>query len=303
MTLAASGQQQASPACQPCWVFDIPFMPLTLDETAEEVERLILRNVPSYLITANTNYAMLVAEQPDLHEVNRGAALIVADGIHLVRASRLTTRPLPERVTGTDLLYRFCELAAQKGYSLFFLGAAPGVADQAARMLCDRYPGLRIAGTESPMLQDLAPEEHERLLTRIRAARPDVLFLAMSQPHGERWMFRNHSSLGVPAIIQVGSAIDFAAGKLPRAPRWMRSIGLEAPYRLFKEPLRLTPRYGRNALFLAKSLVRFALSPEYRRQDRPYGPAIAHHHGPTAVPQAAQAAEFLDHDGDRRPDA
>ncbi len=241
---------------------------MTLDETAYEVERLILRKVPSYLITANTNYAMLVAELPDLHEVNRKAALIVADGIHLVRASRMTRCPLPERVTGTDLLYRFSELAAQRGYRLFFLGGAPGVGDQAAQNLCARYPGLQIVGTESPMLKDLTHEQHEALIARIREARPDVVFLAMSQPQGERWMHRNHETLGVPVCIQVGSAVDFAAGRMPRAPWWMRKAGLEAPYRMFREPLRLAPRYSRNALFLAKSLVRFALSPEYRRQDR-----------------------------------
>ncbi len=271
MSTTESEQQHIPRMRKPCWLFDIPFAPLTLDETAHEVERIMLRNVPSYLITANTNYAMLVAKHPDLHEVNRKAALIVADGIHLVRVSRMTRCPLPERVTGTDLLFRFSELAAHKGYRLFFLGAAPGVADQAARNLCARYPGLRIAGTESPMLKDLTRDQHEALIARIRAARPDVLFLAMSQPQGERWMYRNHEMLGVPVCIQVGSAVDFAAGKMPRAPRWMQKAGLEAPYRMFREPLRLAPRYSRNALFLARSLVRFALSPEYRRQDRSLG--------------------------------
>jgi N-acetylglucosaminyldiphosphoundecaprenol N-acetyl-beta-D-mannosaminyltransferase len=269
MSTTESELQQTSLARQPCWVFDIPFAPLTLDETVHEVERLILRNVPSYLITANTNYAMLLEKQPDLHEVNRKAALIVADGTPLVWTSRMTPRPLPERVTGRDLLYRVSAMAAQRGYSLFFLGGAPGVADQAARNLCDRYPGLQVLGTESPMLKDLTPVEHDQLIARIRATRPEVLVLAMSQPHGERWMFRYHEALGVPVIIQVGSAVDAAAGLVTRAPRWMQISGLEAPYRWFKEPARLTPRYSRNALFLAKSLARFALSPEYRRQDRP----------------------------------
>ena len=150
MSTTESEQQHISRAGEPCWLFDIPFAPLTLDQTAHEVQRLIHRKIPSYLITANTNYAMLVAKHPDLHEVNRKAALIVADGIHLVRFSRMTPRPLPERVTGTDLLYRFSKLAAQHGHSLFFLGGAPGVADQAARNLCAQFPGIRIAGTEAP---------------------------------------------------------------------------------------------------------------------------------------------------------
>ena len=125
MSTTEGGLQDASSTRQPCWIFDIPFTPLTLDETVSEMKRLILRSVPSVsLITANTNYAMLVAKHPDLNEVNRKAALILADGIHPVWTSRLTPRPLPERVTGIDLLYRFSELAAQKSYSLFLLGGA-----------------------------------------------------------------------------------------------------------------------------------------------------------------------------------
>jgi N-acetylglucosaminyldiphosphoundecaprenol N-acetyl-beta-D-mannosaminyltransferase len=277
MSTTGKGQHDTSRARQPCWIFDIPLMPLTLDEAAVEVERLILRGTPSYLITANLNYAMLVSQHPDLHEVNRNAALIVADGMPLVWTSRMTQRPLPERVTGTDLLYRVSELAAHKGYSSFLLGAAPGVAERAARNLCGLSPGLRIVGTESPAFRDLSPDEHARLIARIHSVRPDVLFIAMSQPQGERWMFRNYKALGVPVSIQVGSAVDFAAGLVPRAPRWMRALGLEAPYRMYKEPLRLTPRYGRNALFLAKSLVRFALSPEWRRQDRSFDPMTENH--------------------------
>lgn len=267
---AENGEALLSTTRQPCWLFNVPFMPMTLDETTREMERLVLRNVPSYLITANVNYVMFVDKHPDLLEVNRKAAAIVADGAPLVRASRLTARPLPERVTGQDLLFRFSDLAARKGYRLFFLGAAPGIAAQAARRLCERHPGLQVVGTEAPMLKDLTSAEHDGLLDRIRAARPDVLFLALNQPDGERWMHRHHEALGVPLIIQVGSAVNYAAGVMPRAPRWLAHAGFEAFYRWSREPLRLTPRYSRNALFLARSLARFALSPEYRRQDRPF---------------------------------
>jgi N-acetylglucosaminyldiphosphoundecaprenol N-acetyl-beta-D-mannosaminyltransferase len=253
---------------QPGWIFDMPVTGLTVNEAADEVERLIVRGTPSYLITANLNYAMLTARHPDLHEINRRAALIVPDGMPLVWTSRLTNRPLPERVTGIDLLYRFSELAAGKGYRLFLAGALPGVAQEAARRLVGRYPGLRIVGTESPSLADMKSDEHDRLIARIRDAQPDVLIVAFGQPKGERWIFQNFEALGVPVSIQVGASLDFAAGRIPRAPRWMQNLGLEVLYRICREPIRLTPRYTRNALFLGKSLVRFALNPEFRRQDR-----------------------------------
>jgi N-acetylglucosaminyldiphosphoundecaprenol N-acetyl-beta-D-mannosaminyltransferase len=257
----------------PSWVFDIPFTSVTLLKATEEMERLILLGKPTYIITANVNYAMLVSQYTDLHQVNQRAALIVPDGSPVVWASWLTSRPLPERVTGTDLLYQFSGIAARKGYSVFLLGAAPGVADQAARNLCSLYPGLRIAGTEAPVFEELTPEEQGRLIARINATRPDVLFLAMGQPQGERWIFRNLAALRVPVSIQVGSAVDFAAGRVPRAPVWMQSLGLECPYRIYQEPVRLAPRYLRNAIFLARSMLRFAMRAEFRRQDRPFNQA------------------------------
>jgi N-acetylglucosaminyldiphosphoundecaprenol N-acetyl-beta-D-mannosaminyltransferase len=185
----------------------------------------------------------------------------------------MTSRPLPERVTGTDLLYQFSGIAARKGYSVFLLGAAPGVADQAARNLCSVYPGLRIAGTESPVFEASTPGEQGQLIARINTARPDVLFLAMGQPQGERWIFRNLAALRVPVSIQVGSAVDFAAGRVKRAPPWMRSMGLECLYRIFQEPVRLAPRYVRNGIFLAKSMFHFAMRPKVRRQDRTFNSA------------------------------
>jgi N-acetylglucosaminyldiphosphoundecaprenol N-acetyl-beta-D-mannosaminyltransferase len=268
MMTADSGHRDQSTTCHPTWVFDIPFAPLTLDQATDVVERLIFQKIPSYVITANLNYAMLVAGHPDLSVINRRVALIVPDGITLVWTSRLTNRPLPERVTGTDLLYRFSERAAKKGYSLFFLSAPPGVAQEAARRLAALYPGLRTVGTEAPLLDDLKPDEHERLIARIRTARPDVLFAALGQPKGERWIAQNYRALGASVCIQVGSAIDFAAGRIPRAPHWMRDLGLETPYRIYQEPIRLIPRYSRNLWFLTKSLIRFALNPSFRRQDR-----------------------------------
>jgi N-acetylglucosaminyldiphosphoundecaprenol N-acetyl-beta-D-mannosaminyltransferase len=198
MSATGEGQHDRSTARQPSWIFEIPFTPSTLSEAAEEVERLILRRTPSYLVTANLNYAMLVARHPYLHEVNRNAALIVADGMPLVWTSRLTNRPLPERVTGADLIYRISELAAYKGYSLFFLGAPPGVAEQAACRLAGLYPGLRVVGTDSAEVALLMPDEHSRLVARIRDARADVLFVALGTPKGQHWIFQNFEDLGFP---------------------------------------------------------------------------------------------------------
>src|SRR5262249_11148282 len=143
---------------------------------------------PRYFITANLHYAMLTAREPALDPVNRGAAFILADGMPLVWASRFRPRRLPERVTGSDLGPALCERAAQKGYRVFFLGGAPDVAEELGPRLRTRFPGLQVVGIEAPPFRPLTAEEQAGLFNRIRAARPDLLFVAFGQPKGERWI-------------------------------------------------------------------------------------------------------------------
>jgi N-acetylglucosaminyldiphosphoundecaprenol N-acetyl-beta-D-mannosaminyltransferase len=244
------------PLPAPVWVWGLPLAPVTLANAIEAIGALIAAGRPSYLVTANLNYAMLTDRRPELDALNRGAALVLADGMPLVWAARWQQTPLPERVAGSDLIFALSGLAARRGYRVFLLGGAPGVADQAARNLCERYPGLQIVGTVSPPYRDLDAAEHAALLETIRAARPNLLIGAFGQPRGELWMAENHRSLGVPVCVQMGAAIDFAAGRVRRAPRWVQRTGLEWAFRFALEPRRLGGRYLRNGLFLGKMLVR-----------------------------------------------
>ncbi len=242
------------------WVWGVPFAPLTLAETVAAVSGLIREGRPSFFITANTHYAMLTEELPDLRAINERAAFIVADGKPLVWASRLLGSPLPERVAGSDLIFHLCEEAAREGFRVFFLGGAEGVADEAARRLAARYPGLQVVGTACPPYRDLTPEEHAALIEEIRAASPDLLLAAFTMPKGERWLSANLDGLGVPVVVNIGAAIDFAAGRVRRAPRWMQRTGLEWAFRLWLEPRRLGGRYARNAGFILRRVLRFPFS-------------------------------------------
>jgi N-acetylglucosaminyldiphosphoundecaprenol N-acetyl-beta-D-mannosaminyltransferase len=204
-----------------------------------------------------------------MREAVLGAAFNVADGMPLVWASRWHKARLPERVAGSDLFPALAELAAEKRYRVFLLGGAPGVADTAAQNLCRRYPGLQVVGVEAPPFRDLSADEEAALLARIRAARPDMLFVAFGQPKGEVWLARNHQALGVPVCVQVGATLDFIAGRVPRAPRFLQRVGLEWAYRLYQEPGRLFTRYARNAAFLLRMFARDAVlgtSPLTRRR-------------------------------------
>lgn len=241
---------------QPVTIWGLPLVPWTFDETVDAVDRLIAARQGGYFITANLQYAMLTDRDPRLRAVNAAARFMVADGMPLVWRSWLGPKKLPQRVAGSDLIYALCRRAAQRGYGVFLLGGLPGVADEAASKLCQLYPGLHISGVEVPPFRPMTPEENTRLVERIRSRRPDLLFAALGQPKGELWLFENWQVLGAPLCVQVGAALDFVAGRIPRAPRWMQRTGLEWAFRIWREPRRMAPRYAQNALFLLKALGR-----------------------------------------------
>lgn len=242
-------------------VWGVPLTPLTRSDAVDRVEALIECRVPSFFITANLHYAMLTATVPRLDAVNRRADFVLADGAPLVVASRRTDRPVPERVAGSDLIYDLCERAAQRGHRIFLLGGAPGVAAEAARRLVQRYPGLTIAGTSCPSNEELTGPGVTGVIEQIRAAQVDLLFVALGQPKGEFWLDQHLNALNVPVAAQIGATLDFVAGRVRRAPRFIQRIGLEWAFRIGTDPRRLGPRYWRNALFLARQLWRDRRSP------------------------------------------
>ncbi len=243
-------------ANDPVWVWGVPLKRLTMADTVAAVSDLIKAGQPSYFITANTHYVMLTDDNLNLRTINSRAAFIVADGAPLIWASHWQGSPLPERVAGSDLIFELSAQAAKKGHRLFFLGGAEGAAEEAARRLSARYPGLQVVGTECPPFRDLNADEQAALIDRICSAGPDILFVAFGQPKGELWIDRHFEKLGVPVSVQVGASLEFAAGKIRRAPRWMQKIGLEWAFRLGLEPRRLLGRYARNAWFISRMIVR-----------------------------------------------
>jgi N-acetylglucosaminyldiphosphoundecaprenol N-acetyl-beta-D-mannosaminyltransferase len=244
------------------WIWGVAFSPMTREVAAQVVMELISTRQPSMFITANTHYTMLCYENPELREVNSRAAFVLADGAPLVWASRWKSTPLPERVAGSDLIFDLCGLAQDRGFRPFLLGGEEGVAEAAARSLVARFPGLQIAGTACPSPSELAALGGDDIIERVREARPDLLFAALGQPKGELWLDRHLDRLGVPVCVQIGASLDFIAGRVSRAPRWVQRLGMEWAYRMSLEPRRLGPRYGRNARFLlamvAGDLARWA---------------------------------------------
>jgi len=206
-----------------------------MDEAIAAVARFIDEGGPHQIVTVNPEFVMEARRNRAFRRVLAAADLATPDGFGIILAARWRRTPLRGRVTGIDLTERIAAEAARRGWSLFLLGAAPGVAERAAAALQRTNPGLRIAGcyAGSPRPAD-EPPIHERIL----AARPDVLLVAYGHPAQDLWIARNQPLLRVPVAIGVGGTFDELAGVVPRAPALMQRLGLKWLYRLIVQPWR-----------------------------------------------------------------
>lgn len=208
---------------------------VTLDGAVARVENFIESNQPHLVVTPNPE--MIVAAQTDaeLRTVINGADLRVADGISMVVVSRLLGHPLKERVSGIDLMNRLLEQGADYNYKVFLLGGAPGVAEEAAVKIKQKYPGLVIVGTHDGYFTQ---GDESALIEQVRAAGPDLLFVGLGAGRQEKWLNRHLAGLGAKVGLTIGGSLDVLSGRKKRAPRWTQLLYIEWLYRLVTEPQR-----------------------------------------------------------------
>ena len=176
----------------------------------------------------------------ELRRVIRGCQLVTADGQAVVWAGRVLGQPLPERVTGIDLMHAVLERASEHGYGVYVLGAQAEVLERALGTLRECFPSLRLVGARHGYFQ---ADEEAAVVDDIREAAPDVLFVALETPAKELFLARHRDRLRVPFVMGVGGAVDILGGVRRRAPRWLQRLGLEWAYRLAQDPRRLASRY------------------------------------------------------------
>ena len=217
---------------------------LTMAETLNEIDKLIQKKNCSYVVTPNVDHIVRLEKDEELQKVYKNASLILTDGKPLIWISKWYKTPIKEKISGSDLFPRVCQLAANKNYTMYLLGAAEGVADTAARNLMKKYPGLSIVGTYSPPFGfEKNEQEMNKIKTQIQDVHPDILIVGLGCPKQEKFMYYHCKELGVPISFGLGASIDFEAGNIKRAPKWMSNHGLEWLYRFSKEPKRLFKRY------------------------------------------------------------
>ncbi len=216
-------------------LFGVGIDALGMEETVAHVAGLVSTNRPAWVMTLNPEYLYRARFDHRLLDLARRADLVTADGEGIVWACRVAGCPVPERVTGIDLMLGLLERASAAGWSVYFFGAGPGVAAAAAEKAHREYPGLRIAGSRHGYFQ----EDEERGIAReIRDSAPDLLFVALGAPKQEIWIDRYLEKTGAGVAIGVGGSFDVLAGKVARAPRWIRRMRLEWLARLLRQPSR-----------------------------------------------------------------
>lgn len=210
---------------------------VSVGETLAAIDRFIQEKTPHTIVTADASMAVIARQDPELHAIVEGADLVTPDGAGILLASRLLGVPVSYKVSGVDLVAHLCALSPGKGYRIFFLGAAPGVAAEAAEKAQVRWPGTHIVGVRDGYF---TPEQEPTVLAQIKAAAPDIVMVAFGIPKQEKWIARHKAALGVPVFMGIGGSFDVLSGRVKRAPVFMQRFGFEWLYRLIQNPKKIS---------------------------------------------------------------
>ena len=229
-------------------VLGVAFDNVTMDEAVDKALELLEQDGPHLAVTPNPEIVQRAGKDPEFADILSKADLVIPDGVGVIYAAKILGRPLRARVPGIDFAAALLGRAAGAGKRLFLLGAAPGVAEQAAVNLRAAYPGLVVCGTHDGYFK-----EDDPVADAIREARADIVFVCLGAPKQEKWVAANGGAAGARLYIGLGGAMDVFAGKVERAPEKFQKLGLEWLYRLMKEPSRIG-RMSKLPLFLVSAV-------------------------------------------------
>jgi N-acetylglucosaminyldiphosphoundecaprenol N-acetyl-beta-D-mannosaminyltransferase len=216
-------------------IYGIPFSKLSFEETVQHLIHAIEHKQPTHVITANPIMIMAAVDDAKYSAMMKRADLIVPDGSGVVWAAKYAGQPVPERVTGFELMQRLFQEGEKRRWKAYLLGTSQEIIDAAAEKLQLQYPQVKIVGVRNGFF---GPEQDEEVVESIRQAAPDLLFVARGADTQEPWIVKYKQLLNVPLIMGVGGSFDVVSGKLKRAPQIWQKLRLEWLYRLLQEPKR-----------------------------------------------------------------
>ena len=228
-------------------ILGVRFDDLTQQEAAQQGRQLLEEDKFHYVVTPNPEFLLAAEKDPEFRRVLNAADLVLPDGIGVVYSAKILGTPLKERVPGIEFAEAMLSALNDMGGRLYLLGAKPGVAEEAGRRICARYPALVLCGTHDGYFKD-----EQAILPEIAAAKPDLLFVCLGAPKQEKWMARWGQHTGAKLAIGLGGCLDVFAGNVRRAPEQWQKLGLEWAYRLKKEPKRIG-RMAKLPLVLVKA--------------------------------------------------
>ena len=230
---------------------DIHLLNLSLDDAVTAIDCALSARQPTRIAFVNADCANIAARDPGYRAALGDIDWVFVDGSGMRLAGEILNQPVRDNVNGTDLFPRLCAALVGTGHRVFLLGARPGGAEAGGRGMRSRHPGIELAGSHHGYYR---PGELPGLLRMIRASRADVLLVAFGAPRQEQWINQHMDQTGATVVLGVGGLFDYYSGRIPRAPLWMRRLGLEWVFRLIQEPGRLWRRYlVGNLVFLART--------------------------------------------------
>lgn len=217
---------------------------LTMDEAITNIEDLVENKKKSYIVAINVDVVMKIESDSYLKQITDEAEMVLVDGQPLVWVAKMHKKPVKAKISGSDLVPLLCKKAADKGYTVYILGGKDGIAEKAKKRLEKKHPNIKIVGTYAPPMGfEKSEEEINKVNKKISEANPDLLIVCFGCPKQEKFIYENYQKYDATVSVCAGATVDFLAGNIKRAPKWMSKCGLEWLYRFFKEPKRLFKRY------------------------------------------------------------
>ena len=217
---------------------------VNMDEAIQAIEDMIASEKKSYIVAINVDVVMKIENDSYLKEITDRADMVLVDGKPLEWIAKWHKRPIKAKISGSDLVPILCKRAAEKGYSIFIVGGKEGIAEKAKQNLEKDYLGIKIVGTYAPPFGfEKDEKELDKINSMISDAHPDILIACFGCPKQEKWIYENYKKYDAKISVCAGATVDFLAGNINRAPKWMSEHGLEWFYRFTQEPKRMFKRY------------------------------------------------------------
>jgi N-acetylglucosaminyldiphosphoundecaprenol N-acetyl-beta-D-mannosaminyltransferase len=222
---------------EPVEILGLPVDRLNMRQTLDRLEMFVDQRIPRLIVTADAAGIVQAQSDPEWNEIFRGADLRTPDSIGVIWAAKRQGKPISERVSGVDLVSQICQLSADKGYRIYFLGAAPGVAELAAEKLRLKFPGCNIVGARHGFF----PSDSDTVVAaEVAEYKPDFLFVAMGIPRQEKFIRATQTIIQAPVAMGVGGSFDVFSGKVKRAPKLFQAMHIEWLWRVIMNPKKLS---------------------------------------------------------------